>query len=105
MESQGLINSVSQSPRKYSPLSPSSLIEHLDHLNAYNIESLTDTLGKFQINDESFDFWHLHGYQNILLKLKECIKSCKEKLFINGWDKEFLKLNRDLTEAEKKVWN
>ena len=102
MESQGLINSVAQSPRKYIPLSPSSLVEHLDHLHTHRIESLTDTLGEFDINDESFDFWHLHGYQNILLKMKECVKNCQKKLFMNGWDKEFLKLNGELEAAEKR---
>ena len=73
MESQGLINSVAQSPRKYIPLAPSSLVEHLDHLHSHRIESLTETLGEFDTNDESFDFWHVHGYQNIFLKMKECV--------------------------------
>ena len=102
MESQGLINSVAQSPRKYIPLAPSSLVEHLDRLHSHRIESLTDTLAEFDTNDESFDFWHLHGYQNILLKMKECINNCKEKLFISGWDKEFLKLDGELEKAEKR---
>ena len=102
MELQGIINSVAQSPRKYIPLTPSSLIEHLDRLHSHRIESLTDTIGEFDINDESFDFWHLHGYQNILLKMKECVKNCQKKLFMNGWDKEFLKLNGELEEAEKR---
>ena len=102
MESQGLINSVAQSPRKYIPLAPSSLVEHLDHLHSHRIESLTETLGEFDTNDESFDFWHVHGYQNIFLKMKECVKNCREKLFVNGWDKDFVKLNGELEEAEKR---
>ena len=102
MESQGLINSVAQSPRKYIPLAPSSLVEHLDRLHSHRIESLTDTLAEFDTNDESFDFWHLHGYQNILIKMKECINNCKEKLFMSSWDKEFLKLDRELGKAEKR---
>jgi len=102
MELQGIINSVAQSPRKYIPLTPSSLVEHLDRLHSHRIESLTDTIGEFDINDESFDFWHLHGYQNILLKMKECVKKCKGKLFMSGWDKEFLKLNGELEAAEKR---
>ena len=52
MESQGLINSVAQSPRKYIPLAPSSLVEHLDRLHSHRIESLTDTLAEFDTNDE-----------------------------------------------------
>ena len=56
MESQGIINSVAQSPRKYVPLSPSSLVEHLDRLHSHRIASLTDTLEGFDIDDESFDF-------------------------------------------------
>ena len=102
MESQGIINSVAQSPRKYIPLSPSSLVEHLDHLHSHRIASLTDTFEGFDIDDESFDFWHLHGYQNILIKMKECINNCKEKLFMSSWDKEFLKLDRELGKAEKR---
>ena len=102
MESQGLINSVAQSPRKYIPLAPSSLVEHLDRLHSHRIESLTDTLAEFDTNDESFDFWHLHGYQNILLKMKECINNCKEKLYMSGWDKEFLKLAGELEKAKKR---
>tara|TARA_B100001971_G_scaffold188428_1_gene189769 strand:- start:13 stop:534 length:522 start_codon:yes stop_codon:yes gene_type:complete len=63
---------------------------------------LTDTLEGFDIDDESLDFWHLHGYQNILLKMKECINNCKEKLFMSSWDKEFLKLDRELGKAKKR---
>ena len=102
MESQGLINPVAQTPRKYIPLAPSSLVEHLDRLHSHRIELLTDTLEDFDTNDESFDFWHLHGYQNILLKMKECINNCKEKLFMSGWNKEFLKLAGELEKAEKR---
>ncbi len=103
MESQGIINSVAQSPRKFVPLSPSSLVEHLDRIHSHRITSLTDTLEGFDIDDESLDFWHLHGYQNILLKMKECINNCKEKLFMSSWDKEFLKLDRELGKAKKEA--
>ncbi len=102
METEGLINSVANSPRKYVPLPPVSLIEHLGHLHTHRINLLTDTLGKFKLDEESFDFWHLHGYNNIILKIKECINNCSEKLFINGWDKEFVKINSELLSAEKR---
>ena len=34
--------------------------------------------------------------------MKECINNCKEKLFMSSWDKEFLKLDRELGKAEKR---
>jgi sugar-specific transcriptional regulator TrmB len=102
MESQGLINTVAQSPKKYIPLSPNSLIEHLNQLHNHRVESLTETFGELELSDEPFDFWHLHGYQNIVLKMKECVNNSNEKLFMSGWDKEFLQLSNELENAEKR---
>ena len=34
--------------------------------------------------------------------MKECINNCKGKLFMSGWDKDFLKLAGELEKAEKR---
>ena len=99
LESIGIVNSVGQSPKKYIPLPPSSLLEHFDHSHRDKLDELKDTIEKTDLNDEAFDFWHIHGYRNLILKLRETIQNAKEKIFISGWNRELVSIENDLLSA------
>ena len=99
LESIGIVNSVGQSPKKYIPLPPSSLLEHFDHSHRDKLDELKDTIEKIDLNDEAFDFWHIHGYRNLILKLRETIQNAKEKIFISGWNRELVSIENDLLSA------
>jgi len=95
----GLVNSVGDDPKKYIPLSPSSMIEHMDHLHEDRIQQITDAFNHLEINQEAFDFWHLHGYRNLIIKAKDVIKNAQHKIAISAWSKEVEVLAKDLKAA------
>jgi len=102
LETIGIVNSVGESPKKFIPLAPSSLLEHFDHSHKDRLDELKDTIGKIDIDDDAFDFWHLHGYRNLILKMRECIKNAQEKVFISGWNREINSVKSELVNAEKR---
>ena len=96
LESIGIVNSIGESPKKFIPLPPSSLLEHFDHSHKDRIEELKENINKMDVDDEAFDFWHLNGYRNLILKMKETINNAKEKVFISAWRREITSVQKEL---------
>ena len=70
----GLVSSVGKDPRRYIPLPASSLIDLLHNQHNKRMDDLKDAIEEVDPNDEAFDFWHLHGYGNMIEKAKEMIE-------------------------------
>ena len=66
------------------------------------LEELKHGLEQMNLDEEAFDFWHIHGYKNLILKLKEAIKATQDKLFISAWKREIDRLNIELNVAEER---
>jgi HTH-type transcriptional regulator, sugar sensing transcriptional regulator len=102
LESMGIVNSIGDNPKRYIPLSASSLIEHLSHLHTDRIMGLTSALDSLETDDEAFDFWHVHGYRNLIIKMREVIINAKNKVFLSAWAKEIVSVENELEDAEKR---
>lgn len=89
LESLNLINSVGKSPKRYVPLSPSALLDHLKGLHEDRLESLRSAFEALDLDEEAFDFWHIHGYKALILRLREVINRCRGKLFLSLWRNEY----------------
>ena len=63
------------------------------------MDDLKDAIEEVDPNDEAFDFWHLHGYRNIMLKMKELINNANKKIIISGWKREFSECKKELMSA------
>ena len=100
LESLGIVNSIGNSPKRYIPIPPSGLIEHFSQLHSDRINSLTDALENLDTKADAFDFWHIHGYRNLILKLRESISKAKEKVFLSIWARELIQLENELISAE-----
>ena len=100
--SQGFANSVGDSPKRYIPLQPSALMELLNQSHNEKLDGLEEAIGNIEIDDQTFDFWHLHGYRNIILKAKELIKNAQKKIVISGWKREIEELRKELIAANKR---
>jgi sugar-specific transcriptional regulator TrmB len=98
----GFANSVGDSPKRYIPLPPSTLVEHLDQSHNEKLDDLEEAFNSIEVDDESFDFWHLHGYRNIMLKTKELINNAKKKIVISGWKREIEEIEKELVAANKR---
>lgn len=102
LEALGVINSIGESPKRYVPIPPSGLLEHFSQLHSDRINLLTDALENLETDSNTFDFWHIHGYRNLILKLRESISKADEKLFLSIWAKELLQLENELASAEQR---
>ena len=98
----GFVNSVGDSPKKYIPLPINALLEHLNQSHSEKIDNLEEAFNTLDVEDKSFDFWHLHGYKNIILKAKELINNAKTKIVISGWRREIKEMEKELLAAEKR---
>ena len=95
----GLVNFVGENPKKYIALSPSSMIEHMNNLHVDRVQQITDAFNHLNTSNEAFDFWHLHGYRNLIMKAKEIINHAQEKIILSAWCKEVTTLERALKDA------
>ncbi|MCK4903292.1 MAG: TrmB family transcriptional regulator [Candidatus Marinimicrobia bacterium] len=102
LESIGIINSIGKSPKRYIPIPPSGLLEHFSQLHSDRMSSLTDALENLDTKADTFDFWHIHGYRNLILKLREAVSNAKEKIFLSVWAKDLIQLENELENAEKR---
>jgi len=102
LEAIGIVNSVGDSPKKFIPLVPSSLLEHFDHSHQDRLVELKETIGKIDIDDEAFDFWHVHGYRNLTLKMRGIINNANEKVFISAWKREIDTIQNELLNASER---
>lgn len=99
------MSSEGGNPKRYIPLSPSSLIEHLQNLHENQIEDLKLALDKMEMDEEAFDFWHIHGYDNLIYKMREAVNSASTLVIINAWNNEVEKLKKELKAAEDRDVN
>ena len=98
----GFANSVGESPKKYLPLPPSALLEYLSQSHKDKLNNLEDAFKNVEIEDKFTDFWHLHGYRNIMLKMKELINNANKKIIISGWKREFSECKKEFMSAKKR---
>jgi len=92
MEKMGIVNSEGDYPKKFISLAPSSLIEHLQNLHEDQLEGLKTALDNLELNEEAFDIWHIHGYDNLIYKMREAIANATSSVIINVWNRELEKV-------------
>ncbi len=102
LESLGMVNSIGKSPKRYVPIPPAGLLEHFSQLHTDRMNLLTDAFENLDTKAEAFDFWHIHGYRNLILKLRESISKANKKIFLSIWAKELNQLENELVDAEKR---
>ncbi|MFH1851066.1 MAG: helix-turn-helix domain-containing protein [Candidatus Neomarinimicrobiota bacterium] len=99
LQNHGLVNVTGQEPKRYVPIAPSALIEFLDQSHQNRLEDLRVAIDKLDTDEEAFDFWHLHGYRNLILKMSESIKNAERKIFLSIWPKDMAMIIDDLKAA------
>ena len=102
LENKGLVSSVGKDPRRYIPLPASSLIDLLHNKHNKRMDELKYAIEEVDQNDEAFDFWHLHGYENMIQKAKEVVDLSTENIVINAWNREVSEIFDELKNASKR---
>ena len=98
----GLVSSVGKDPRRYIPLPASSLVDLLHKKHNKRMDDLKDAIEEVDPNDEAFDFWHLHGYGNMIEKAKEMIDLSNEQIVLSAWNREIEEINDELKKASSR---
>ena len=102
MEKMGIVNYEGDSPKKFIPLSPSSLVEHLQSMHTDQLSDLNNALDNLDLDEEAFDFWHIHGYENLVFKMREAINNANSSVIINVWNRELEKVEKELIAANNR---
>lgn len=102
---KGIVQKNSGEQTLYSALPVDDFIETLNQSTKNDLANLKKSLKKQESNiSEENEIWNMEGYDNILAKLKNCIKDAKSELFIQLWyediDNELIEL---LRKAEKRI--
>ncbi len=102
LKDRGLINANGQEPKRYVPIAPSGLLEYLNQSHEDRANDLKTALDKLDTSEEVFDFWHLSGYRNLILKMRETINNAQQKIFLSIWPKDFTGVKKELEAARKR---
>lgn len=102
---KAIVQRSSGEPTLYSAIGVDDFIDSLRTGTMNDLTSLQRVLRKEeQTVHESNEIWNLEGYENILAKVKNLVRSAKDELFIQIWledvDEELLEL---LQEAEQRM--
>lgn len=100
LESVGLVNAVHAKPRRYIPLPPEKLLSMLQERFDTSLKSLKEGLEEFDTATEYTDLWHIQGYENMINKANQMIRSAKKEVYISLWTSEVDQLKDALTAAE-----
>jgi len=100
LESVGLVNAVHAKPRRYIPLPPEKMLSMLQEKFDKSLDSLRKGLEEFDSVTEYSDLWHLQGYENMINKANQMIRSAKTSIFLSTWTSEVSELEQALLDAE-----
>jgi sugar-specific transcriptional regulator TrmB len=98
LEGENIVYSTNEKPQKYSPISPKELTQRFRRKLNYSIDFLEKKLPEVK-EDYNEPIHNIAGYENILKKVQELIKSTKKDLYIELWSTDFKRLEPFLTEA------
>ncbi len=96
-----VVFSTKDKPQKYSPISPKELTKRFKRQINSTIEFLEKSLPEVK-EDYDEPVHNISGYENIIKKLKEIIKSSKESIYLEIWSDDFKHLEKYLSAAYDK---
>ena len=95
---ENIVIADNEKPQKFTPIPPKELTRRYKR----NLLSTIDFLEKKlpETNDDYNEPLHnIEGYENILTKLKEIIKSTKNSLYLEIWNEDYKALEKELKDA------
>jgi sugar-specific transcriptional regulator TrmB len=102
LESYGAVSVMSTNPEKYVPLPPEQFLKMLEHRYSQRLEVFRKSISEIQTNIEPEQLWNLTGYNNLILKAQEMIKSANSEIYLSAWKREIIELEKYLHDAEQR---
>ncbi|MCF7808576.1 MAG: hypothetical protein K9M49_07760 [Candidatus Marinimicrobia bacterium] len=105
LESTGMVSTVDTNPTRYIPLPPDHFYELLENNFSSNLDTLKETLQNVHTEIEIGDLWNIRGYDSMIDRARNIIRSAKNSVYLSLWEREFERLHADLIDAEKRGVN
>lgn len=105
LESTGMVSTVDTNPTRYIPLPPDHFYELLENNFSSNLDTLKESLRNVNTEIEAGDLWNIRGYDNMIDRARNIIRSAKKSVYLSLWQREFEKLHADLVDAQKRGVN
>jgi|Deesub1362B_J571_1020462.scaffolds.fasta_scaffold03297_4 sugar-specific transcriptional regulator TrmB len=102
LEQDGLVNAIHSKPKRYIPLPPEQLVKLLEMRYMETLNEFSENLKKLESESHLDHLWNIRGYENLILKAKELIRSARESIYLSVWRREFVRLEEELRDAEKR---
>ncbi|MBO8152342.1 MAG: TrmB family transcriptional regulator [Candidatus Marinimicrobia bacterium] len=102
LESEGVVISIHDKPKKYIPLSPKQFLSKMEFEFSAKLSELKKKLLKFNNKPETEGFWNLRGYQVLIQTCESLIKEASSSVYISGWKREIEHLKDALLSARKR---
>ena len=102
LESEGVVISIHDKPKKYIPLSPKQFLSKMEFEFSAKLSELKKKLLEFNNKPETEGFWNLRGYQVLIQTCESLIKEASSSVYISGWKREIEHLKDALLSARKR---
>ncbi len=102
LESTGMVSCVDTNPTRYIPLPPDHLFDLLENSFNSNLDTLKESLRNVNTELEIGDLWNIRGYDRMIDRARNMIKSANQSVYLSLWINEYQKLRADLEAAEKR---
>ncbi|RKY47251.1 MAG: hypothetical protein DRP91_07875 [Candidatus Neomarinimicrobiota bacterium] len=102
LESEGVVISIHDKPKKYIPLSPKQFLSKMEFEFSAKLSELKKKLLKFNNKPETEGFWNLRGYQVLIQTCESLIREASSSVYISGWKREIEHLKDALLSARKR---
>lgn len=102
LESEGIVISIHDKPKKYIPLSPKQFLSKMEFEFSAKLSELKKKLLKFNNKPETEGFWNLRGYQVLIQTCESLIREASSSVYISGWKREIEHLKDALLSARKR---
>jgi len=74
----------------------------LEHRYSQRLEVFRKSISEIQTNIEPEQLWNLTGYNNLISKAQEMIKSANSEIYLSAWQREVIELEKYLRDAEQR---
>lgn len=98
LEVEKVVYSTNEKPQKYSPIAPKELTQRFKRRVSTTIDYLEKRLPNVK-EEYNEPIHNVCGYDNIIAKLIEIIKSTKESIYLEIWSGDFKQIEPVLAEA------
>ncbi|MFH1214674.1 MAG: helix-turn-helix domain-containing protein, partial [Candidatus Neomarinimicrobiota bacterium] len=102
LESQGVVISIHDKPRRYLPLAPKEMLKWMESDYTSRITSLRDDFEDLGDQSDTEGFWNLRGYQSLMQTCEMLVREAHKSIYISGWRREIMLLKDQLANASRR---